>query len=170
GFFFTSNDHEPLFARSKDQYDSAQPCGNSIAIRDLGALGSRTRDARYTDLATGSLKTFAAQLKSAPTNLTAMVEALALSLDDKGPAPEAIALGLAGAPQEGGKKSDAMVKTTAEAAPADAAGKQVITITMSIEPGWHIYANPVGQEDLESVQTDVKLEPKSQLDEVKVEY
>jgi uncharacterized protein YyaL (SSP411 family) len=172
GFFFTSNDHEPLFARSKDQYDSAQPSGNSVAVRDLVALGSRTRDARYLDLAMASLKAFAAPLKSSPTNLTAMVEALALSLDDKdnGPASEGPTNGVAGAPQEGGKKSDAMVKTTAEAAPPDAGGKQVVTITMSIEPGWHIYANPVGQEDLESVQTDVKLEPKNQLDEVKVEY
>src|SRR5258708_28418532 len=34
GFYYTSNDHEKLFARSKDQYDAAQPSGNSLAARN----------------------------------------------------------------------------------------------------------------------------------------
>src|SRR5262249_35212666 len=35
GFFYTSNDHEKLFARAKDQQDSALPSGNSVAATDL---------------------------------------------------------------------------------------------------------------------------------------
>ena len=41
GFFYTSNDHEKLFARAKDQYDGAQPSGNSVAARNLVRLWAR---------------------------------------------------------------------------------------------------------------------------------
>ena len=70
----------------------------------------------------------------------------------------------------GAKKSDSVVKTTAEAAPPDAEGKQVVTVTMEIESGWHTYANPVGQDDLASVQTTVTVTGKTKLTNVKVEY
>src|SRR5581483_4161402 len=78
GFFYTSSDHEKLFARMKDQYDSAQPSGNSVAVRNLVRLWNKTGDRRYRDLAEKTLKSFAASLKSNPTGLTAMAGALAL--------------------------------------------------------------------------------------------
>jgi DsbC/DsbD-like thiol-disulfide interchange protein len=76
-----------------------------------------------------------------------------------------------GAPtQSGGKKSDSVVKTTAEASRPDSQGQQILTVTMAIEPGWHIYANPVGSDDLESVQTTVGIGAKTKLEAVKVQY
>jgi uncharacterized protein YyaL (SSP411 family) len=81
GFFYTSNDHEKLFARSKDQYDGAHPSGNSVAARDLVRLWRKTGDGRYRDLAEQTLRTFATPLKANPTALTTMAEALALYLD-----------------------------------------------------------------------------------------
>ena len=47
GFFFTVHDHEKLFARSKDQYDGAQPSGNSVAARNLVRLWNKTGDDAY---------------------------------------------------------------------------------------------------------------------------
>ena len=38
-----SNDHEKLFARGKDQYDGAQPSGNSVAARNLVRLWTEDR-------------------------------------------------------------------------------------------------------------------------------
>ena len=55
------------------------------------------------------------------------------------------------------KKSDAYVKITAEPGPVDSAGKQVITLKVVIDKGWHIYANPVGLADLEGGQTRVEV-------------
>jgi uncharacterized protein YyaL (SSP411 family) len=81
GFFYTSNDHEQLFARAKDQYDAAQPSGNSLAAQDLVILWVRTGDEKYRQLAEKTMTTFAATLKTNPTAVTALAHALALYLD-----------------------------------------------------------------------------------------
>jgi uncharacterized protein YyaL (SSP411 family) len=82
-FFYTSNDHEKLFARSKDQYDGAQPSANSVAARNLVRLWVKTGDERYAKLAEGTFRTFAGQLKASPASLTALADALGLYLDAK---------------------------------------------------------------------------------------
>jgi uncharacterized protein len=67
-------------------------------------------------------------------------------------------------------KSDSVVKATAVAAKPDADGKQTVTLTLSIDKGWHLYANPVGNEDLASVQTNVKVKAAGALDAVTIDY
>lgn len=81
GFFYTANDHEKLFARSKDQFDGAQPSGNSVAARNLVRLAIKTGDDRYRALADKTFKAFAATLQTSPGSVTAMAEALSLYLD-----------------------------------------------------------------------------------------
>jgi len=81
GFFYTSNDHEKLFARSKDQNDGAQPSGNSLAARNLTRLWIKTGDDKYRAAAEKTFKAFAGALKTNPTGLPAMAEALGLYLD-----------------------------------------------------------------------------------------
>jgi DsbC/DsbD-like thiol-disulfide interchange protein len=66
----------------------------------------------------------------------------------------------------GGKKSDSEVKVTAKAGKPDNSGKQVVTISLAINKGWHIYANPVGNPDLRSSQTVVSVKAK----EFKIDY
>ncbi len=83
GFFYTADDHEKLFARGKDQYDGAQPSGNSLAARDLVRLWQMTGDDAYRAQAESCLKTFASAMKANPAGLPAMAEALALYLDGK---------------------------------------------------------------------------------------
>jgi DsbC/DsbD-like thiol-disulfide interchange protein len=68
------------------------------------------------------------------------------------------------------RKSDSVVKVDATADKPDADGKQTITITLDIEKSWHVYANPVENEDLTSAQTVVNVTSKSKLENVKVEY
>jgi uncharacterized protein YyaL (SSP411 family) len=80
-FYFTSNDHEKLFARSKDQYDGAQPSANSIAARNLVRLWTTTGDEKYKVQAEKSFRAMAGVMKSRPTQLTAMLDALGLYLD-----------------------------------------------------------------------------------------
>jgi DsbC/DsbD-like thiol-disulfide interchange protein len=68
------------------------------------------------------------------------------------------------------KKSDSKVKITATAGKPGADGKQVVTITLAVDKGWYVYANPVGAADLESIQTTVKVGGKAKIDSVKVDY
>jgi uncharacterized protein YyaL (SSP411 family) len=81
GFFYTSHDHEKLFARSKDQHDGAQPAANSVALRNLLRLATKTGDANYRAMAEKGLKAFAGQLKGNPSGLPAMGLALAQFLN-----------------------------------------------------------------------------------------
>jgi uncharacterized protein YyaL (SSP411 family) len=82
-FFYTSNDHEKLFARLKDQYDSAQPAANSVAARNLVRLWVKTGDEKYAKLAERTFRALAGPLKANPTGLTALADALGLYLDAK---------------------------------------------------------------------------------------
>ena len=83
GFFYTANDAEKLFARAKDQYDGAQPSGNSVAARNLVRLWNKTGEEKYAKEAERTFQALAGPLKSNPTSLPALADALALYLDAK---------------------------------------------------------------------------------------
>lgn len=69
-----------------------------------------------------------------------------------------------------GTKSDSKVKITAKADKPGADGKQAVTLTLTIEPGWHLYANPVGNDDFADNQTVVVKAPNSKHEVLKVDY
>jgi DsbC/DsbD-like thiol-disulfide interchange protein len=77
-----------------------------------------------------------------------------------------VACGVGAGQAAEGTKSDSRIKVTAAADKPGADGKQVITVTLTIDKGWHTYANPAG--DL-GTPTVVKVEGKKG-DEVKVDY
>lgn len=81
GYYFTANDHEKLFARGKDQYDGAQPSGNSVAARNLVRLWIKTGDDKYRAEAERTFRAFAGSLKSYSAGLTAMASALDLYIE-----------------------------------------------------------------------------------------
>jgi len=82
-FYYVSRDHEKLFARAKDQYDGAQPSGNSIAAQNLVRLWEKTGDAKYEAQARRSFKAMVGALKVDPSALTGMAEALGAYLEGK---------------------------------------------------------------------------------------
>src|SRR4051812_18969818 len=69
-----------------------------------------------------------------------------------------------------GNKSESKVKASATADKPGADGKQVVTITLDIEKGWHTYANPVGLQDLTDTQTTVTVSGKGKPEVIKIEY
>jgi uncharacterized protein len=83
GFYYTSNDHEKLFARGKEQYDGAQPSSNSMAARNLVVLWKKTGAERYAELAEKTFRALAGPLKENPGSLTALADALAIYLEAK---------------------------------------------------------------------------------------
>jgi DsbC/DsbD-like thiol-disulfide interchange protein len=72
--------------------------------------------------------------------------------------------------QAGGKKSDSEVKVTATATKPDGAGKQVVTVTLAHNKGWHTYANPVGNDDFDGNKTVVTVFAKGKSLAAKVDY
>jgi DsbC/DsbD-like thiol-disulfide interchange protein len=53
------------------------------------------------------------------------------------------------------KKSDAVVKAEAKAGKENADGITPVHVSLTIDKGWHIYANPVGSEDFADNATTV---------------
>src|SRR5205085_835384 len=82
----------------------------------------------------------------------------------------AILIQSADSAQAGGQKSDSKVKITATAAKPDANGKQIITITLAHDKGWHTYANPVGPDDLDSSKTIVTVLSKGKAIDADIKY
>ncbi len=54
-----------------------------------------------------------------------------------------IASALACIPAQAGEKSDSKIKAAATASKLGADGQQTVTITLEVEKGWYIYANPM---------------------------
>ncbi len=70
----------------------------------------------------------------------------------------------------GAKKSDTEVKVSATASKIGTNGSQTVEVTLAINPGWHIYANPVENEDLGPSQTFVSVNAGTKPASVKVVY
>ncbi len=68
------------------------------------------------------------------------------------------------------KKSDSVVKVTAQADKPDADGKQTVAITLDIDKDWHLHANPVENEDLTNTQTVVVISAKVKPEDIKIDY
>jgi uncharacterized protein YyaL (SSP411 family) len=166
GFFFTSSDHEKLFARAKEASDGAQPSGNGVAALDLVRLAQKTGEAKYRELAERTMRAFGTALQERPETLPTMVTALDLLLvaqtDSAKPQPA----------QAGGgpKKSDSVVKVNATAEKPGAGGRQVVTVTLKVDPGWHVYANPIGNETQESSQTVVAITSDGKPRDAQIDY
>ncbi len=80
GFYYTSQGHEELFYRMKDQHDGVMPSGNSQAAINLLVLAKRTGDQRYRELARTTIATFAPVMEQAPAGMATMAEALLVEL------------------------------------------------------------------------------------------
>ncbi len=77
---------------------------------------------------------------------------------------------LAGSAHAQLKKSDSVVKIEAKGNKIADDGTQVVTFTLTVDKGWHLYANPVGNPDLLDNQVTVALSSKTKLQDVKVAY
>ena len=72
GFYFTSKDHETLFARAKDPVDGATPAGSSVAALNLLTLARELGKPEYVKHAKGTIESVAAILEASPTAVPLM--------------------------------------------------------------------------------------------------
>jgi uncharacterized protein YyaL (SSP411 family) len=76
GFFFTEGDGPGGMARRKDDYDGAEPSGNSAAAAALFRLAEMTGDSRWRDAAESTLRAVSGVLVSHPESMPVMLCAL----------------------------------------------------------------------------------------------
>jgi uncharacterized protein YyaL (SSP411 family) len=82
GFWQSSADAKDLILRVKDDYDGAEPSGNSVAIMGLLRLGWITDRSEYTDAARKSLQLYSTRLQELPQAVPYMLHALDFSLQE----------------------------------------------------------------------------------------
>jgi DsbC/DsbD-like thiol-disulfide interchange protein len=62
------------------------------------------------------------------------------------------------------------VAVTASASAPDRDWVQIVNVTLTIDPGWEIYANPPGQEDLIPLQTTTAVRATEKVTPVTIDY
>ena len=147
GFFYTKADAKHLIVRTKKPYDSAIPSGNAVAVKNLLALG-----ADYRHYAEKTLRTFAESMAQSPSSFMYMHFALndyLTSAEDLEPSSDAVVA--ATAKVKG--KSDEVFN---------------VELQLKIAAGWHINANPAGQDYL--IPTTVELDANAPVEIVDVAY
>jgi len=83
GGFYQSASEGDLILRLKEDYDGAEPSGNSVAALSLLRLSVITDRARYRDLAEGTLRCFAPRLQERPEMVPHLLQALDFALEEK---------------------------------------------------------------------------------------
>jgi uncharacterized protein len=82
GFWQSAADSKDLIMRVKDDYDGAEPSGNSVATLSLLKLGAITGKKKFTEAAEKTLRLFAHRLQHFPQAMPFMMCALDFSLQE----------------------------------------------------------------------------------------
>jgi len=82
GFWQSAAGAKDLIRRVKDDYDGAEPSGNSVATLTLLKLGAMTGRKNFTDAAERTLRRFAHRLQNFPQAMPFMLHALDFSLQE----------------------------------------------------------------------------------------
>jgi uncharacterized protein YyaL (SSP411 family) len=82
GFWQSAADSKDLILRVKDDYDGAEPSGNSVATLSLLKLGAITGRKNFTGAAEKTLRLFSPRLQKFPQAMPFMLHALDFSLQE----------------------------------------------------------------------------------------
>jgi len=82
GFWQSPTDSRDLILRVKDDYDGAEPSGNSVAIMSLLKLATITDGKEYRDATEKSLRLFSERLQRIPQAVPYMLMALDFSMEE----------------------------------------------------------------------------------------
>jgi uncharacterized protein YyaL (SSP411 family) len=82
GGFWQSGGSKDLILRLKDDYDGAEPSGNSVAVLSLLKLAAITGEKKFAEAAEKTLRLFADRMQNAPQAVPFMLQALDFSLQE----------------------------------------------------------------------------------------
>ena len=147
GFYYTKADAKHLIVRTKKPYDSAIPSGNAVAVGNLLTFGTD-----YQRYAEETLRIFAKSMSQSPSSFMYMHFALNRYLT---------------AGEEVGTAIPSFVSATAEVN-AENKGMYDVMLQLDIATGWHINANPAGQDNL--IPTTITVNTETSLEIADVAY
>ena len=127
GFYYTKADAAHLIVRTKKPYDSAIPSGNAVAVANLLAFGTDYRG--YTE---ETLQIFAQSMSQSPSSFMYMHFALNHYLTS----------------EEGIRNETPSLVTATAEIKSHNSGIFNVMLQLNIAEGWHMNANPAGQDDL----------------------
>lgn len=147
GFYYTKADAKHLIVRSKKPYDSAIPSGNAVAVENLLALGDN-----YREYAEKTLHIFAESMVQSPSSFMhahfALNNYLTSEKDQESLEPSTV---------------------TATATVKNRDGEVYnVELQLKITTGWHINANPPGQDNL--IPTTVAVDADAPVEIVEIVY
>jgi len=153
GYFNTPKDGEKLFARGKDSYDGAQPSANGVSLGNVLRLWKLTDDEGYRQRFEADLRRFAPSMKTEPTAVPQALAALdsALTLG----ALQDLPTRLAETAKNPTSSADVVKVSLSPGNLAD--GLETYEVTIYVAKGWHVYANPVGNDTLALSATVVEI-------------
>jgi len=146
GFYYTKADAKHLIVRTKKPFDSAIPSGNAVAVENLLAFGSD-----YQNYAERTLRTFAESISQAPSSFMYMLFVLNQYLIS----------------EEGLSSNTPLVTGTAEVK-SESDGIFSVQLHVKIATGWHVNANPTGQDNL--IPTTLTVDMDTPIEIVDVAY
>jgi len=82
GFWQSAADSKDLILRVKEDYDGAEPSGNSVAILSLLRLGKITDRHEFTEAAEKSLRLFSTKLQQVPQAVPFMLQAVDFGIEE----------------------------------------------------------------------------------------
>ena len=142
GFYYTKADAKHLIVRTKKPYDSAIPSGNAVAVKNLLAFGMD-----YRNYAEKTLRIFSDAMAQSPSSFMHLHFALNHYLMTTEEGFDAAAPSLVTASTTLKAESDEIFE---------------VELQLEIAAGWHINANPAGQDNLIpttlEVDTDMPVE------------
>lgn len=81
-FYDTSGNDKSILVRTKEDYDSAEPTGNSIAVMNLLRLSQITHNNKWFEMANDSISLFSGKLEEQPYAMPQMLSALDFALNN----------------------------------------------------------------------------------------
>ena len=170
GYYFAMAS-EDLIARSKTAGDAALPSGNSMMAHVLVDLAELVADPSYSVRAADLFDAFADDLKQIPAGHVHFVHALERFLADEIDTPPdspkdpleadqdtstAVSISSARDPDAFDSSAHVSIVARIESALLEQGKSFTVTLTLDIDPNWHVNANPASESYLIATAADVR--------------
>ena len=163
GFYFTKADAKQLIVRTKKPYDSAIPSGNAVVVNNLLML-----DTSYRNYAKKTLLSFAQAMEQSPSSFMHMLYALNGYLNLGENHDTSVLPNLPLGELERDDSTQSLVTATAKIKTPTKGTHIDVDVQVKIATGWHINANPAGQDNL--IPTTITVTQDASIEIVEIKY